>query len=48
MGGRTFDQFVSLRRARAKDARGPKDTEPGRQESEQEKLPGRQPAATRK
>ncbi len=48
MGGRTFDQFTSLRRARAKDVRGLKDTTPERPESEQEKLPSRQPVATKK
>lgn len=48
MGGRTFDQFNSLRRARAKDVRGLKGTAPDRQESEQEKLPSRQPVETKK
>ncbi|MDT8903736.1 hypothetical protein [Anaeroselena agilis] len=48
MGGRTFDQFNSLRRARAKDARSAGDPSPARQESGQEKLPERQPVTTKK
>jgi hypothetical protein len=48
MGGRTFDQFMSRQRAKAKEGRGSQDASPARRENEQEKLPGRQPAVTTK
>ncbi len=48
MGGRTFDQFISRQRAKAKDRQEHHDPSPGHQENERDKSPNRQPLPAKK
>lgn len=48
MGGRTFDQFISRQRARAKDRQEPHDPSPSHQENERDKSSGRQTLPAKK
>lgn len=48
MGGRTFDQFISRQRAKAKDRREHNGPSPSHQENEQDKHVGRQPLPAKK